>query len=316
MVQNYLAEAIENQQLPAEFAQTLAQWYLPLAAELASCAQGRSRPLLVGVQGTQGSGKSTLAEFLRLILGVEHQLRVLVLSIDDFYLTRAERAQLAESVHPLLITRGVPGTHDIDLALNLLDQLDTLQEGQTLAIPRFNKALDDRYPREHWEQQQGPVDVIILEGWCVGLTAEPQVRLTQPVNSLEQEEDSQGVWRQFVNRQLAGPYQQLFKRLEYLIVLSAPSFASVLAWRQLQEQKLAERWAKLHPNQPARIQSSAQLTRFVAHYQRLTEWALLSLPGQADVEFILGDDHQILDRCPEAAPWVGAVKRPDLAPDP
>jgi len=314
MVQNYLIEAMAAQQLPGEFAQTLRNWYLPLAEELASALMECKAPVFLGVQGCQGSGKSTLAEFLRLMLSAEHQLRVLVLSIDDFYLTRAERQQLAANVHPLFITRGVPGTHDITLALKVFAQLETLGEGQSIAIPRFNKALDDRYPETEWDRWSGPVDLVILEGWCVGLKPESQERLGTPINRLEREEDAAGHWRSYVNRQLAGHYQQLFNRLQYLVVLSAPSFDAVYQWRLLQEQKLARRWQQLHPDKPAQIQTPAQLERFIAHYQRLTEWALLSLPGQADVEFSLDQEHQIFSRRP--APGQSAWQRVVQAPDP
>ncbi|PTT43253.1 kinase, partial [Stenotrophomonas sp. HMWF022] len=72
-------------------------------------------PLILGLCGAQGSGKSTIAA--RLAKQVE---RSAILSLDDLYLTRAERQKLARAVHPLFATRGVPGTHDVALGVETI----------------------------------------------------------------------------------------------------------------------------------------------------------------------------------------------------
>ena len=79
-------------------------------------------PLVLGICGAQGSGKSTLAEALAERLERDG-LACAVLSLDDLYLTRAERERLARGVHPLLATRGPPGTHDTSLGIAVLDAL-------------------------------------------------------------------------------------------------------------------------------------------------------------------------------------------------
>lgn len=297
MVQDYLLNEIIRQQLPHDFAQTLSKWYLPLAEIISKKLTTNAVPLVLGVQGCQGSGKSTLAEFLRLIFKYEYSANCAVLSLDDFYRTRAERTALSQRVHPLLKTRGVPGTHDIFLALKIIQQLKTATLGEQVHLPRFNKAIDDRAPENEWALIEGPVDIIIFEGWCTGLAPEPAEQLIAPVNSLEAEEDEQAIWRNYVNQQLAGDYQLLFKQIDFLTILTAPSFDSVYAWRLLQEQKLAQHWASQQTAQesavPAHIQSPEQLQRFIAHYQRLTQWALTSLPARAQVQLQLNDDHQI-----------------------
>lgn len=291
MVQPYLLEAMSAHALPDSFAETIARWYLPLAKEIATVyQQQRPKPLLLGVQGTQGSGKSTLADFLCTIFAHDFQLRCAVLSIDDFYLTRSEREQLAANTHPLLVTRGVPGTHDIELAQQTINNLKSLGVGETMKVVRFDKAIDDRAPEADWPSIEGPVDIIILEGWCIGIPPEPEQAIAPPVNKLESEEDVSCVWRQFVNNKLAEDYLPLYQQLDKLVVLKAPSFDCVYQWRLLQEQKLAARTSN---TSDSRILSPEQVLRFISHYQRLTEHGLRTLPDQADWLFDLGEDHNI-----------------------
>ena len=282
MVQEYIKSEIATLRLPVDFAETVKRWYQPVAEDVASRRARSSTPLVIGVQGVQGSGKSTLARFLQLILQNEHALRAAVLSLDDFYLTHRERFELAETIHPLLITRGVPGTHDVHLAREIIGILRKLGPGQQVAIPRFNKAIDDREPASNWDSISGPVDIIIFEGWCVGADAQPADALRQPANTLEAEADSDGVWRKYVNDQLKQEYATLFSCLDKLAVLSAPSFNCVFRWRLLQEQKLKEKWEQEQPNQPCKIQTPEQLRRFISHYERISRHCLATLPAKAD----------------------------------
>ena len=103
---------------PNELLNTL---YLPMASWLA--ARQQNSPLVVGINGAQGSGKSTLTKILSMLLSQGFDKNVVSISIDDLYLTRAERQQLAEDIHPLFLTRGVPGTHDVELGKSILMQL-------------------------------------------------------------------------------------------------------------------------------------------------------------------------------------------------
>lgn len=281
---------IQAEKLPDDYLDTVQQWFLPLAEQLLQKAAPRNAPLVVGISGSQGSGKSTLAALLVILLREMMGLRGINLSIDDFYLTHAQRQALAHDVHPLLATRGVPGTHDVGLAVNTLEALKRPGE---VAIPRFDKAMDDRCPREQWPLVRAPMDVIVLEGWCLCVEPQTEQELREPVNALERGEDTIGAWRAYVNAQVAGEYQELFGLVDFLVMLRAPGFEKVYEWRQRQEDKLAER---CRGQENVRIMTPAQVRRFISHYERLTRHALKTLPARADVVFELTDRQTIAGR--------------------
>jgi D-glycerate 3-kinase len=266
--------------LPQGFHRTMELVCEPLAARAQRLRQVRRRTALIGLCGAQGSGKSTIAAAACMLLE-GRGLRAVTLSLDDVYLTHEARERLAREVHPLLATRGPPGTHDVPLAGAVIDQLRT--KGK-IALPRFDKAKDNRAPRGTWETIATPVDVVIFEGWCVGAIAQGAQALRTPVNALEAEEDPDGVWRAYVNNQLDGPYQALFGRLHDLVMLEAPGFEVVAGWRAEQERK--RRAAGLGG------MAEAEIARFVAHYERLTRWSLAEMPARADWVVTLDRDRQ------------------------
>jgi D-glycerate 3-kinase len=280
-----LHDFLRREQLPATYLDAIDKYFIPLADRIA--ARHANATLILGVQGGQGTGKSTLACVLSLLLAQQHGLRVVQLSLDDVYLTRAERRVLAARVHPLLATRGVPGTHDVALALATLSALKTAVAGETVVVPRFDKAQDDRCPRDRWDRVEGPVDVIVFEGWCVGASPQSADDLEAPVNALEAAEDIDGRWRRYVNAQLATGYRELFEQLDYLVALQASSFECIYRWRGLQEQKLAARLCG------SRVMDEQQLARFIQHYERLTRHCLRELPARVDWLFTVDENHQI-----------------------
>jgi D-glycerate 3-kinase len=239
-------------------------------------------PLVVGLCGAQGSGKSTLTSALAERFAAAG-VRTAVLSLDDLYLTRAEREDLAASVHPLLRTRGVPGTHDVALGLATIA---ALERGEAAALPRFDKATDDRAPAESWPLAPAGTELLILEGWCVGARPEAEAALTERVNALERDEDPAGTWRRYANVALAGEYQALFARIDLLAMLAAPGFECVLGWRREQEDGLRRAAAPCAPG----IMSDAALERFVQHYERLTRHILREMPARAEVVIELAPD--------------------------
>lgn len=279
----------QQESLPEYWAQDALQWFLPLAQSIAARCEGAGC-LCIGINGAQGTGKSTLAKLLVMLLKEHHQLNAVAMSLDDFYYSHQERQHLAQTIHPLLATRGVPGTHDIELAL---DTVQRLRNGEPVRLPRFSKAADDCVPRSDWHFSPTQTHIVILEGWCVGIPAQTSTQLATPVNELESQEDPDGEWRRYVNNCLADRYQVLFDQLDLLIMLQAPDFDSIFDWRLLQEEKLR---SSLPPGDTQRVMDAAQISRFIAHYERLTRHALTVLPGRADVVFRLNHQHRIDSR--------------------
>jgi D-glycerate 3-kinase len=281
-----LARFMRQSRLPHEYARTAIDHFLPLIDRLQQ--QRASETIkIVGINGAQGTGKSTLARLLQQSFKWSADVNAAVLSIDDCYLTRAERSALATSVHPLLRTRGVPGTHDLTLLGTALDDLANLPAGATMHIPRFDKSTDDRFMSDRWGSIRGPVDLIILEGWCVGTPAQPEEDLVMPVNDLERRDDPQRIWRNYVNAQLLGAYAEVFKRIDYLVCLRAPDFDSVCRWRIEQESQL-----KKQTDAGTEVMASEQVRAFIQYFERLTRHNLDAIPAIADVVFELGRDHQ------------------------
>lgn len=270
-----IAALIAAEHLGPGFAEVVEQIHRPIATRIARRHGELGRPILVGICGPQASGKSTATAVLKVLLqGLG--LRASHLSIDDVYLTRIERERLARRVHPLLATRGPPGTHDVDL----LDAVTAkLLDGESLSLPSFDKAADDRRDPADWPRFDGPADLVMLEGWCVGMRPQPADMLATPVNALERDEDRDGVWRRFANDALAA-YQPVFERIDLLIQLRPPAFETVVGWRCEQEAKLRPRVAG-RPD--ARVMTDDQVARFVQHYERLTRHALEEMPRRADV---------------------------------
>jgi D-glycerate 3-kinase len=261
-----LSELLSAEQLPPDYLDQVQRWIFPLADWLSRQREALGGFMLVGVHGGQGTGKTTLCKVLEILLA-ESDWRCLTLSIDDFYLPR---------------TRGAPGTHDLGL---LTSTLDAMRRDEAVTLPRFNKAEDDREPEGNWPQAGGAVDIVLLEGWCIGCRAQADDELETPINALESDEDPDGRWRRYVNDCLAGSYAILFEKLDALTMLCAPSMKSILAWRTLQEHKLAAQGG-------SRVMSDSEIQRFVQHYERLTRHALKEMPARADYLLRLDEDHQ------------------------
>lgn len=276
-LQEWISGFLRRELLPDAYRETISSALLPLTDSLESRVRNSDSLVVVGLCGAQGSGKSTAATVLCELLSARG-LPTFAVSIDDFYLPRSARQELARSVHPLLATRGVPGTHDVELALAVIESL--AETGET-AVPVFDKAIDDRRPLREWRRATGPFRVVILEGWCVGARAQSPAQLARPLNQLEEREDPQGRWRGYVNDALRGPYALLFARLSPQVLLAAPSFEVVLGWRTEQEHKLRERLTR-EGGDASRVMDDAAVARFISHYERITRHILEEMPARAD----------------------------------
>jgi D-glycerate 3-kinase len=289
-------EFLHREQLPAGYLVTAERYFDPLSKQLVSLAERSEKTLLVAINGAQGSGKSTLAAYLAASLEARFGICAVALSLDDFYLTRDARQTLARDVHPLLLTRGVPGTHDVALLQSTIAQLSAAQTGEpAVAVPSFDKSVDDRRPRGDWPAYVPPIRVILLEGWCLGARSVASALLSPALNELERSEDSSGDWRNYCNDVLRTVYEPFYDLVDYWVMLAAPAFEQVFSWRQDQEDKLAQ---IVHQSNSAAaasgLMNSEQLVRFVAHFERHTRGCLEQLPPRVDVLYQLGAQRQII----------------------
>ena len=246
----------------------------------------KKRPYFVGLAGGQGTGKTTISSLIRIILTKYFKLNVFRISIDDFYKTRKERISLSKRVHPMLLTRGVPGTHDINMMLNFFRKTKS-KKFKRLKLPTFNKATDDRYNKKWYDLKKRP-DVIIFEGWCVGAKSEKNVTLKKTINSLEKAKDQKQIWRKYVNNQLKSNYKNLYSQLNCLVYLKAKNFSLLQKWRLKQERKL---WVKSLVK--SKIMSRGDVLNFMQTYQRITQNMFRYMPKYASVIFNLNSKHQI-----------------------
>lgn len=281
---------IAQLKLPDYFQQVVDTVYLPLSRVIIDRIQ--TGPLLVSINGVQGSGKSTMTRFLKEIIEAELKAGVALLSLDDFYLKRDDRIRLAEQVHPLLATRGVPGTHEVALLEHVLESL--LYE-KACKIPVFDKASDDRCEPGRWTSIDQPVQIILFEGWCNNSPVQNETELLQPINDLERSHDADGVWRHYVNEQLQDYHARIFNRTHLSVMLQPPDFGCVYRWRSLQESKLRDAMMSKGAGEAvgSRVMGEQQLSTFIQHYERISRHTLSHLPHQADVVIPVAEDHSL-----------------------
>jgi len=261
---------------------------IPISFWIAKNAK-KKKPYIVGLSGGQGSGKTTISSIISIILRKYFKLNVFVISIDDFYKTRKERYLLSKKVHPLLITRGVPGTHDANIMLDFFKRTKR-KKFKSLKLPKFNKAIDDRYNKNLWYSIKKRPDIIIFEGWCVGAKAEKTNTLKKSINSIEKFKDKELTWRRYVNRQLQSKYKKLYDQLNCLLYINSNNFGLLTKWRIKQEKKLR---LKNKRSNSHKIMSNKEVISFMQTYQRVTKNMLKTLPKYASIILNLNTNHQI-----------------------
>ena len=266
----------------------LKSFLIPVCFWIAKKANNK-KPYFVGLAGGQGTGKTTISSIIKIILEKYFKLKVFKISIDDFYKTRKERISLSKRVHPMLLTRGVPGTHDINMMLSFFKKVKS-KKFKRLKLPTFNKAIDDRSNKKHWYELNEKPDVISFEGWCVGATAETNKSLKKSINSMEKANDHKLVWRKYVNQQLKTKYKKLYSQLNCMIYLKAKNFSLLQKWRLKQEQKL---WLKTKKKGGHKIMSKGDVINFMQTYQRITQNMFKNMPKYASIILNLNSNHQI-----------------------
>ncbi len=261
-------------------------FYLPLSEWIYSIYKKKKETKIIGLSGGQGAGKSTITKILKFILKKKYRVELCVFSLDDFYKTKLERLKMSKKVHPLFLTRGVPGTHDISLINKTIKSLKKQRSFRKVYIPKFDKSTDNRAKKSKWMTVKTPPDIIILEGWCVGSKHQENKKLKKPINFLEKKFDPKLKWRKRVNDELKKDYKKLFSKVDKLVYLKAPTFKHIFKWRLLQEQKL-----KL-TSKGNKIMSKSEIKKFIMFYERITRHMMRNFLEISDLTIFLDKNHR------------------------
>ena len=224
------------------------------------------------IAGSQGSGKSTLTAVLKLVLEKFYKKKVMLLSIDDYYLSKNKRLKLSKKIHPLLITRGVPGTHNIPALRK--DIINFQKKKFPIVAPLFNKLKDDISSKKKIIKK---AEILLLEGWCCGSTPINREYLFNNINHLESTLDKNKLWRQYYNSQLQKDYKKVFSLFDQQIYIQPPSFTYILKWRYAQEKSNALK------SKDEKFMKKTDLRKFIQHYEKLTKWMIKTMPAKADM---------------------------------
>ena len=224
------------------------------------------------ISGPQGAGKSTLAKLFKLVIEKIYKKKVMLLSIDDYYLSKNQRLKLSKKIHPLLLARGVPGTHDIKALKYHINQFKN--QDFPINTPTFNKLKDDITKKRKVIKN---AQILLLEGWCCGSKPIAIQYLFKNINSLENTFDKNKNWRKYYNSLLRNEYKSVFSLFDKIIYIQVPSFKHVLKWRYSQEKSNASK------SDNKNFMNKANLQKFIQHYEKLTKWMLLTLPTKADI---------------------------------
>ena len=266
----------------------LKSFLIPLCDWIAQKAD-KKKPYFVGLAGGQGTGKTTISSLISIILKKYFKKNVFRVSIDDFYKTRKDRSKLSKSIHPMLMTRGVPGTHDLKLMQTFFKNVKQ-KSFRSIKVPKFDKSIDDRYPKKNWYNINKKPDIIIFEGWCVGAKAEENKSLLKSINTMERNRDKKLIWRKYVNAQLKTNYKKLYSQLNSLVYLKAKDFSLLQKWRLKQENKLK---LKSKKNLKNKIMNKNEVLEFMQTYQRVTENMFKKAPKYASIIMNLNSNHII-----------------------
>jgi len=266
----------------------LLNYLIPLSFWINEKSNKYPNTYFLGLSGGQGAGKTTITSLLNIILTNYFKKKVCIFSIDDFYKTHNDRKKLSKNIHPLLGTRGVPGTHDIKFIIDYLKKIKS-KKNKVISLPTFDKSIDDRAMKPKWKKINYIPDIIILEGWCVGAKPQSNKLLYKAVNILEKRDDPNFKWRNYVNKQLQNKYKYLFSKMNDIIYMKVPNFSSLQKWRLKQEKKLRLKNIK----KKSKVMTNSEVLRFMMTYQRVTQQMFKVLPKIASVVVNLNKNHQI-----------------------
>jgi D-glycerate 3-kinase len=263
-------------------------FYAPLAYAIEQqLARATTRPLVLGIQGPQGSGKSTLAMALTQAF-VDVGARSVSMSIDDFYLPNADQRALAArwAGNRYLEHRGGPGTHDVELGTRVLGELCALGPGMSTRMPIYDKSAQagrgDRAPENQWRRTDGPLDLVLLEGWMLGFSPLTDEELASTHDAALP-----------VVNDLLRPYAAWTRALDAFVHLDVEKLETIVGWRVDAERHRRERGEQALSDDDTRD----YIERFLPIYRTYVPRLHAHPPRDDFKHIVLGADRMPIATC-------------------
>tara|TARA_B100000029_G_C17577636_1_gene958660 strand:- start:1569 stop:2438 length:870 start_codon:yes stop_codon:yes gene_type:complete len=235
------------------------------------------------ISGSQGCGKTTLLKLIDENFKKFYNINPLCLSLDDYYLTKKQRKELSTRVHPLFLTRGVPGTHDTKKIIKTINEFNNNK--MPIKIPIFDKLNDER--KNKYKYIKFKKDILVLEGWCCGCKPIEKKYLLKNINQIEKI-DQQFKWRKYYNKELKTNYKKIFNKFDTFIYYKIPNFKCVFNWRLKQEKNLNKTKNKLN-----KYMKENEIKKFIMYYEKITKWMIKTSPEKSDLLIKINKNNEI-----------------------
>ena len=203
---------------------------LPILSDIYYFEKTKTKRKVIGLSALPGTGKTTLGSLIER-LALKMDIKVSVVSLDDFYLPSAEM-DIAIKDNPWNVPRGFPGSHSIYL---IEERISEWKNSGRLNYPVFDKSLRNGLgERSSWKIDFP--EILILEGWFLGVnpTSSQEIykeKIEPPLYPQEIE------YRSKIQNNL-NSYLKIWQLIEKIWQIKPKDFSYMEDWKSNQEKEM------------------------------------------------------------------------------
>ena len=203
---------------------------LPILFDIYTLKKSTKKRLVIGLSALPGTGKTTLGLLIER-LALEMNIRVSVVSLDDFYLPSSEM-KVAIKNNPWNVSRGFPGSHSIYL---IEERILEWKNSGKFNYPIYDKSLRNGLGDRSCWKIDFP-EIIILEGWFLGVNIISSQMLSKenvepPLYKREKE------YRLKIQKNLNN-YLKIWQLIEKIWQIRPKNFSYMDQWKSNQENEM------------------------------------------------------------------------------
>ena len=207
-------------------------WFilLPLISQAYNLCIHDSNRKIIGISALPGTGKSTLGVLIEK-LSLNLNLKVAVISIDDFYWPKKEMDSAVIN-NPWKVSRGFPGSHSVKL---MKEKLINWKKTGKLNVPTFDKSLNNGLgDRSYWRNETA--DLVVIEGWFLGVKPSSS-KLKENIGIYPPLSSSEILYRLKIQNNLKC-YEEVWNLIDIIWHLKPEKFNFLNLWKKQQEREM------------------------------------------------------------------------------